>query len=962
MEDPGVIFLTMKDLYRRIEESKEESETQVRLAYLEIYNETIRDLLSEVPTPPGQGLQLREDQGNKISVVGITEHAPESPEHVLAMIQEGNQRRTMSPTEANAVSSRSHAVLQINVTQRPKVGGVAEVTTSASLNIIDLAGSERASATSNNGARMKEGANINKSLLALGNCINALCAPGIKRHIPYRNSKLTRLLKFSLGGNCKTVMIVCVSPSSGHYEETHNTLKYANQAKNIRTKITQNRINVDRHVGQYVEQIAKLTEKVAQLEAELGSGSEAEKRKRSNAEARLKTLESELRRGLDGIKPSLQQVARHEASIQASKIRLSRYKERANEIAMKLREWSSQASTGEAEPAEYTSERCHLQNLSSADEASLQQHQQGFQKTEVAVSLYAARVKATANDGDLDTQAKEKMRYLIDTLLAQMEAERQRQKFQALVEEFEGELLLSSAWLTAGNRSTVNLKDAAGELEYKAAHPGEDGALPQELKDLASQLRTEADRNDREIFEKYAGAKTNANATNKFASRKLEGTGARRARASLSSSGSGRPAELAGSKRRLSALTRRHSVKPGPALPAAGPSRRRISNAQATPRKAALRRTSLAAGSRAPPAKVASPAPRKLRFADEVKTNDGNGKAEMVPPPTRAPVLPRRSTTPELPPPEEWEDEDSRRPRPRPKRDSLFTANNARVAKPSSANNRMLGPVAEGAPQEEDGEVSEDELTMEDLQPPGAKKSPVAPAKRVGFAAPTAASQARAQRSTDGYSSGVDENTSMTDERGKFKPRDSIIGKRLPQSRGNVRHNPYNRAGRQASGERRTSMSPSDTSFPGRPLSGERRTSLAPNSAPPISARRGSGDRRTSLALKPESATKGVPFPGAAGGRAGLGSRPPSTSMWARTDLNMAGLANGRSSPLPPAGANTSLPSVGTTKVLGPPGHTAARQRNNSNLSGRATPCGTRDGMGSNGPLNNQTRVSGAPR
>ncbi|MCO5565658.1 hypothetical protein L7F22_019332 [Adiantum nelumboides] len=167
-EDPGVIFLTMRELYQRIQENREESDVQIRLSYLEIYNEQIRDLLSPTPTPPGQGLMLREDATNRISVVGITEHVPESPERVLDMIQEGNQRRTMSPTEANAVSSRSHAVLQINVTQRPRTADTVMETTSASLNIIDLAGSERAAATRNNGARMKEGANINKSLLALG--------------------------------------------------------------------------------------------------------------------------------------------------------------------------------------------------------------------------------------------------------------------------------------------------------------------------------------------------------------------------------------------------------------------------------------------------------------------------------------------------------------------------------------------------------------------------------------------------------------------------------------------------------------------------------------------------------------------------------------------------------------------------------------------------------------------------
>lgn len=176
-------------------------------------------------------------------------------QEVMDMIVRGNEYRTMSPTEANATSSRSHAVLQINVSSKDRNASVNEPHTMATLSIIDLAGSERASATKNRGERLTEGANINKSLLALGSCINALCDPRKRNHIPYRNSKLTRLLKFSLGGNCRTVMIVCVSPSSAHYDETQNTLRYANRAKNIQTKVTKNVYNVNRHVKDYLVKI-----------------------------------------------------------------------------------------------------------------------------------------------------------------------------------------------------------------------------------------------------------------------------------------------------------------------------------------------------------------------------------------------------------------------------------------------------------------------------------------------------------------------------------------------------------------------------------------------------------------------------------------------------------------------------------------------------------------------------------
>jgi kinesin family protein 18/19 len=176
-------------------------------------------------------------------------------QEVMDIIVRGNEYRTMSPTEANATSSRSHAVLQINVSSKDRNAGANEPHTMATLSIIDLAGSERASATKNRGIRLTEGANINKSLLALGSCINALCDQRKRNHVPYRNSKLTRLLKFSLGGNCKTVMIVCVSPSSAHFDETQNTLRYANRAKNIQTKVTRNTFNVNRHVKDYLKKI-----------------------------------------------------------------------------------------------------------------------------------------------------------------------------------------------------------------------------------------------------------------------------------------------------------------------------------------------------------------------------------------------------------------------------------------------------------------------------------------------------------------------------------------------------------------------------------------------------------------------------------------------------------------------------------------------------------------------------------
>lgn len=279
----------MQELFERLEELSAEKETEVTLSYLEIYNETIRDLLNPGTTGK-QGLMLREDAQAAVSVAGLTSHRPQNTQEVMDMLIRGNSARTQSPTEANATSSRSHAVLQVNVSLKGRNADIHEPVTMATLSIIDLAGSERASATKNRGERLLEGANINKSLLALGSCINALCDPRKKNHVPYRNSKLTRLLKFSLGGNCRTVMIVCVSPSSQHFDETQNTLRYANRAKNIQTKSVRNVYNVDRHVKDYLKKIDEQMMRINELTAQQKQYEELAFVKFRKAEARRSEL------------------------------------------------------------------------------------------------------------------------------------------------------------------------------------------------------------------------------------------------------------------------------------------------------------------------------------------------------------------------------------------------------------------------------------------------------------------------------------------------------------------------------------------------------------------------------------------------------------------------------------------------------------------------------------------------
>ena len=265
-EQAGCMPLAMQELFARIHSMNNDRFIDISVSYLEVYNEMVRDLLAGDDAT----LDVREDSQGRVVVAGLSQHSPRTSEQVMELLERGNLNRTKSATKANQDSSRSHAVFQINIQQRDRASGIDTEVTTATLTLCDLAGSERASVTENRGHQLREGANINRSLLALGNCINALCDASKRgQHIPYRDSKLTRLLKFSLGGNCRTVMIANVSPAWIHYEETHNTLKYASRATQIRLTVEKNTVSVHHHIAQYVQLIDELEKQVSALRAKL---------------------------------------------------------------------------------------------------------------------------------------------------------------------------------------------------------------------------------------------------------------------------------------------------------------------------------------------------------------------------------------------------------------------------------------------------------------------------------------------------------------------------------------------------------------------------------------------------------------------------------------------------------------------------------------------------------------------
>ena len=232
----GIIQRTIQDIFDFIETTSDENtKFIIRASFLQIYNENISDLLKS----DKKNLQIREDKKKGIYVDLLSEWAVRSPLDLYALLRRGGGTRTTSSTYMNDVSSRSHAVFQITVeqmtTDKELKDNKAQIKV-GKLNLVDLAGSERIRITGTRGQQLEESKKINKSLSCLGNVINALTDKKGKNYIPYRDSKLTRLLQDSLGGNCKTTMIATISPSEDAFSESLSTLYFAQRAKKIKNR------------------------------------------------------------------------------------------------------------------------------------------------------------------------------------------------------------------------------------------------------------------------------------------------------------------------------------------------------------------------------------------------------------------------------------------------------------------------------------------------------------------------------------------------------------------------------------------------------------------------------------------------------------------------------------------------------------------------------------------------------
>ncbi|XP_065164824.1 kinesin-like protein unc-104 isoform X2 [Atheta coriaria] len=290
----GIIPQICKDLFKRIRDtSNAEIKYSVEVSYMEIYCERVRDLLN----PKNKGnLRVREHPLLGPYVEDLSKLAVTSYEDIHDLIDEGNKARTVAATNMNETSSRSHAVFTIFFTQQ-RYDETTDLCTEkvSKISLVDLAGSERADSTGAKGTRLKEGANINKSLTTLGKVISALAEIASKNKkskkadfIPYRDSVLTWLLRENLGGNSKTAMIAAISPADINYDETLSTLRYADRAKQIVCKAIVNEDANAKLIRELKEEIQKLRELLKQEGIEVHEGPDGkvvyEKREPTRAE------------------------------------------------------------------------------------------------------------------------------------------------------------------------------------------------------------------------------------------------------------------------------------------------------------------------------------------------------------------------------------------------------------------------------------------------------------------------------------------------------------------------------------------------------------------------------------------------------------------------------------------------------------------------------------------------------
>ena len=265
--NPGILPRVCEAIFKRKEEANQNSaqkiDVTVKVGMIEIYNEKVYDLYIDPSKRTKEGYKVREDPKKGVYVEGLKTTEVQSYKQLQNEIDKCTEHRTIGATNMNATSSRAHTITMMSITQIfYDESGKPKNRLDPTVNIIDLAGSERSDKTGATGERLQEGCNINKGLMVLGRVISLLADHAIGKNkqnqVPYRESNLTRILQTALGGNSKTSMIAAISPAADNYEETLSTLRYADQVKKIKNAATINETAQDKLIRELREENEKL--------------------------------------------------------------------------------------------------------------------------------------------------------------------------------------------------------------------------------------------------------------------------------------------------------------------------------------------------------------------------------------------------------------------------------------------------------------------------------------------------------------------------------------------------------------------------------------------------------------------------------------------------------------------------------------------------------------------------------
>jgi len=452
----------------------------VRASYLEIYNEEIRDLLGK---DSKSKLELKEDKDKGVYVKDLNTFVVRNVKEIDHVMNVGQQNRTVGATLMNQDSSRSHSIFTITVETSepdPAEPGKNKVKV-GKLNLVDLAGSERQGKTGATGERLKEATKINLSLSALGNCISAL-VDGKSSHIPYRDSKLTRMLQDSLGGNTKTVMVATVGPADYNYDETISTLRYANRAKNIKNKPKINEDPKDAMIREFQEEIARLQ---AQLESQGGSadgddhefGADGEDEIEYVTKQEVEIVEEEVIKRVitgDAEKLLLEMEGKNEEEKAAIMAQMKKQEEQIAEAKAKAEERRVAIEKKKAARAELEKNLAMMQDKMLHGQALTAQQQEEADR--VASELHRAEI-------EMEERRRQEARMQEEILERQEDAELKEEQYGSLKEEEEVKTRKLKKLHTKYRSSQREVADLQDEFQ------AERDAMLETIRDLQKQLK-----------------------------------------------------------------------------------------------------------------------------------------------------------------------------------------------------------------------------------------------------------------------------------------------------------------------------------------------------------------------------------------------------------------------------------------------------------------------------------------